>query len=340
LQGGGAIDELQRQTFEEIVVVGGKFQRQLQSLYRDDRIPDEDDHLQERVRKACAYFAEKLQAGLVQWLGGFSFATDNKALRKAVRQAVEDLQKVVAIKTACMEGCREGFSTSVYLGAVAAAEIDYQTSVPVVEKKVDYRALDVEHPELLHALRQWRDEKANEEEEEGIQRYRILTRAVLRQIADTLPGSPDALVAIKGIGRHTADRYGNELLAIVSDYCERHQIDLATLPRPQRRRQNVASPPEGDTRLISYRLYKEGMSIDEIAGRRSLKASTIESHLVHYIGAGELPVTDFVSDEKIARIAAILAEKGDESLSLVKEQLGEDYSYGELKMVRAHLSRE
>jgi hypothetical protein len=340
LQGEGASDELQRQTIEEIVVVAGKFQRQLQSLYREDRIPDEDDYLQERARKASAYFTEKLQAGLVQWLGGFSFATDNKALRKAVRQAVEDLQKVVAIKTACMEGCRDGFSTSAYLGAVAAAEIDNQTPVPALDKKVDYRASDVEHPELLHALRQWRDEKAEEEEEEGIQRYRILTRAVLRQIADTLPDSPETLVAIKGIGPHTADRYGKELLAIVADYCERNQIDLARLPRPRGHRQTGASAPKGDTRLISYRLYKEGMSTDEIAGRRSLKASTIESHLAHYIGAGELPVTDFVSDEKIARIAAMFAEKGDESLSLVKEQLGEDYSYGELKMVRAHLARD
>jgi uncharacterized protein YpbB len=129
-------------------------------------------------------------------------------------------------------------------------------------------------------------------------------------------------------------------LAIVADYCERHQIDLARLPRPRGHRQTGASAPKGDTRLISYRLYKEGMSTDEIAGRRSLKASTIESHLAHYIGAGELPVTDFVSDEKIARIAAMFAEKGDESLSLVKEQLGEDYSYGELKMVRAHLARD
>lgn len=332
----GAIDELQKRTIDEVVVVGSKFQRQLQSLYREDRIPEDDEHLQERVRKASDYFIDRLQGGLVPWLRGFAFETDNKELRKRIRQTLEWLQQALTIKIAGVESCREGFLTSAYLRAVANAEIDSRTRVPVTEKKLDSPASDVAHPELLNALRQWRDETA---EEEGIQRYRVLTRAVLRQIADTLPDSPEALFAIKGIGRHTVDRYGRELLAIVSAYCESHQIDAAGLPRSPKELAGEASAEKANTRLISFRLYQDGLSIGEIARQRSLKTSTIEGHLAHYIGTGDLPVTNFVGDEKIARIAALFAEKGVESLSLVKEQLGEDYSYGELAMVRAHLSR-
>lgn len=338
LHGSGAIDEIERQTMDEVIVVGAKFQRQLQSLYREARIPEKDDFLQERVRKASAYFTDKLQGGLIQWLRAFSFETDNKALRKTIRQAVEELRQAIAIKIAGMESCRERFSTSAYLTAVATAEIDYESRVPVASVRLDYRASDAEHPDLLNALRQWRDEKAEEEEKDGVTRYRILTRAVLRQIAGTLPDSPKALVKIKGIGQRTVARYGRELLAVVSDYRKRHSIDPAKLRRPGRQRETKASAQGGDTRLISYRMYKEGMRIDEIARRRSLKASTIEGHLAHYIGTGKLPVTDFVSAEKIAKIAAIFADKGNENLSLVKEQLGDDYSYGELEMVRAHLS--
>lgn len=340
LHSAGAMDELEREAIEEVIVVSGKFQRQLQSLYREDQIPENDEYLQERVQKASAYFTGKLQRGLVEWMRTFSFETDNKALRSAVRQAIEGLQHVVAIKTACMEICRERFSTSAYLGAVANAEINYKSRVPVAEKRFEYRASDVEHPELLNALKQWRDEKAEEEEKDGITRYRILTRAVLRQIADALPAGPEALIEIKGIGSRTVERYGRELLAIVSNYCRMNDIDATANPLPERKRKTKASARDGDTRLVTYRLYKEGTSIDKIATQRGLKVTTIEGHLAHYIGAGKLPVTDFVSDEQIARITAMFAERGDESLSLVKEQLGDDYSYGELQMVRAYLARD
>ncbi len=340
LRGSGPMDELERQAIEDIIVVSGKFQRQLKSLYREDQIPENDEYLQNRVRKASAYFSEKLQQGLVGWMRAFSFKTNNKALRKAIRQAVEGLQHAAAVKTSCMESCRDKFSTSAYLGAVANAEIDYKSRVPVAEKCFEYRTSDVEHPELLNALNQWRDKKAEAEEKDGATRYRILTPAVLRQIANALPTDLGVLIEIKGIGRHTVERYGRELLAIVSDYCQINDLDATSRSRPEQQRKSKAGTRESDTRLVTYRLYKEGMSINEIAKQRGLKDTTIESHLARYIGAGKLPITDFVSDEKIARITAMFAERGEESLSLVKEQLGDDCSYGELRMVRAYLARE
>lgn len=338
LRGDGAMDEMERQTVEEVFAIGVKFRRQLRSLYREDKIPEDDDCLQERVRKASAYFTGKLQPGLVDWIRAFCFETDNKALRKTVRQAVEGLQKAVAVKTASMESCRERFSTSAYLSAVASAGIDYESRVPMAEKGLDYRATEAEHPQLLNTLKQWRDEQGQEEEKAGVTHYRILTRALLRRIADALPDSPVALIRIKGIGRRTADRYGRELLAIISDFRRMSDSDATAIPQPGRQPKTKANTQDGDTRLLSYRLYKDGSSIDEIASQRSLKASTIESHLAHYIGTGKLAVTDFVSDEKIARITATFAEMGEDSLSQVKEQLGDDYSYAELKMVKAHLA--
>ncbi len=340
VRGAGAMDEVERQTVEEVIVVGGKFQRQLQSLYQEDRLPEDDEYLQNRVRKASAYFSEKLQRGLLEWIRAFSFETDNKVLRKAVRQTLEGLQHATAIKTACMESCREKFSTAAYLGAIAKAEIDYKSRVPTAEKRFEYSAADVKHPELLNALKQWRDEIAEEEEQDGTTRYKVLTLAVLRQIADALPVDPGALLKIKGIGKPTAERYGTDLRSIVSEYCRKNDVDVAAHPEPEQPLKTKASAPEDDTRLVTYGLYKEGMSVDEIAKHRGLKPTTIEGHLAHYIGAGELSVTDFISEEKIARITAMFAERGDEDLSLVKEPLGDEYSYGELRMVKASLARD
>ena len=338
VRGGELIDALERQTIEEVVTVGSKFQRQLQSLYQEDRVPEDDGQLQERVRKASAYFTEKLEQGLLPWLAAFSFGTDNQALRKALRQTVDELRKVLAIKSASIASCRDGFSAPGYLAALAKARIDADSRTPAAEGVPEQLPGGGENPELLAALRHWRDRKAEEEARDGVTRHRILTRAVLRQIADTLPDRPEALAAVRGLGKRTVERYGREILGIVSDYCRGRGIDPTDLPRPDQPRETKAEPRESETRLMSYHLFQEGLSIAEIAERRSLKPNTIQGHLAHYIRTGRLAVTDILSDEKIASIAAVLAETGADALAPAKQILGDACSYGELKMVQAHLA--
>ena len=339
-RGADAIDALERQVVDQVVTVGVKFRRQLQSLGREDLAPEDDDRLQQRVRKASAYFSEKLDQGLRPWLDAFAFETDNKALRKTLRQAVDELRKALAIKSAGIESCRERFSTTTYLGALAKARVDADLREPQAGTRLDTDLGDADSPTLLAALRRWRARKADEEERDGSTRYRILTRAVLRQIADTLPDSPQALTAIRGIGKSTVNRYGEEILGVVSDYCRSKGIDAAAVRGPSQQRRVEPETQESDTRLISYRLYAEGLSIQEIASRRSLKTNTIEGHLAHYIGTGKLAITDFIGDDKLARITAALNEAGADELGLAKQALGDDCSYGEIKMVRTHLARK
>ena len=161
-----------------------------------------------------------------------------------------------------------------------------------------------------------------------------------RQIADTRPHDPAALAAVKGIGKATLARYGQEILGLVTDWCRHQGLDTATVPRPDQPGKTEADASEGSTRLISYRLYQEGLSIDEIASRRSLQPNTIEGHLAHYIRGGKLAVTNFIDEDKIARISAVLEQTGPDALGLAKQTLGDDCSYGEIKMVQAHLARK
>jgi len=339
-RGAESMGALEQQVMQQVVKVGDKFRRELRSLYRADQMPEEDDHLQERVRKASVYFSAKLREGLVPWLGAFAFETDNKALRKTLRQAVDALRKVLALKTAGIGSCRERFSTHAYLGAVAKAQVEAESGTPRAETRLapDAAAGDAGSPTLLAALRHWRARKAEAEERNGSTHYHTLTRAVLRQIADARPDSRAALKAIKGIGERSLERYGEQILAIVADHCRRDGIDPETVPRPGTRRETRTATQETDTRLASYRLHQEGLSIEEIASRRSLKPNTIARHLAHYIGTGQLAVTDFISDDKLARIRAVLAETAADGLATAKQALGDDCSYGELRMVQAHLA--
>ncbi len=333
-----AIDAVSRQTLVEVVTVGEKFRRQLRSLYREDQVPEDDPRVQERIGKAAAYFAGKLAEGLVPWLGSFAVETDNKALGKTLRQTEDALRQALALKSAAIESCREGFSTTAYLAAVAKARLDApRRTAPRPGTAPEAAGNDTEHPTLLAALRRWRADKAEAEEQAGETRYRTLTRAVLRQIANTLPDNKEALRALDGLGKRTVERYGEEILALVAEHCRQNGIDPGSVPRPAKPKTPAV---ETDTKRISYQLYRDGLSIQEIARHRSLQPSTIEGHLAHYIGTGELLVADIIDAERLARIEAVLTELGAEEFGPVKQTLGEDCSYGELKMVQAHLARK
>jgi superfamily II DNA helicase RecQ len=148
-----------------------------------------------------------------------------------------------------LESCREGFSTAAHLGALAKARIDAEPKGPPTAQGFAPRPGNAEGTGLLGALRRWRDQKAQEEEREGVTRYRILSRAVLRQIADTRPQDPKALATVKGIGKSTVERYGQEILGIVSDWCRGQDSDA--VPRPGQPGKTEGDASEANTRLIS-----------------------------------------------------------------------------------------
>lgn len=91
-----------------------------------------------------------------------------------------------------------------------------------------------------------------------------------------------------------------------------------------------------DTKEISFKLFKEGSSIKEIAALRNLKESTIEEHLTHYFGTGDLDIDEFVGkDRQIQIIRAIDSMAGAYHIKDIKEKLPDDFTYFELKAVIA-----
>lgn len=71
---------------------------------------------------------------------------------------------------------------------------------------------------------------------------------------------------------------------------------------------------------------------EEIALERGLGLTTIETHLAHYVSLGMIPVTQFVSKEKFDKIIETSKHiEGDAKLTPIKEALGDDFSYSEIK---------
>ena len=62
---------------------------------------------------------------------------------------------------------------------------------------------------------------------------------------------------------------------------------------------------------------------------------TFEGHLTAFVETGEIDVSDFVTREKLLVIQDAVEKYGDERLAPLKELLGEDFSYTEIKAVIA-----
>jgi uncharacterized protein YpbB len=162
----------------------------------------------------------------------------------------------------------------------------------------------------------------------------ILPQKTMVTLANFLPQSLPALKLVKGMGKKKSEKFGEELLNIIVSYCNKEGIEPPAEINIEKR---VVKKIKEDTKKISYDLYNEGKAISQIAEERKLSITTIESHLAHYEGTGEIPVNKFVSQQKTELIASCFAGNPDLLLGPVKAALGEKVSWNDIRFVASHI---
>ncbi|OWK69592.1 helicase [Pedobacter sp. AJM] len=95
--------------------------------------------------------------------------------------------------------------------------------------------------------------------------------------------------------------------------------------------------PKIDTKLVSFELYEQGKSLGEIAKERGFSIGTIEGHLAYYVSTRQLDVSKLVKPNKIKNITDAVESQKTKSMATIREFLGKDYSFGEIKLVLASL---
>ena len=174
---------------------------------------------------------------------------------------------------------------------------------------------------------------------EGVPPYVIFHDTSLKEMSTQYPRNVSELLMISGMGERKLRRYGDAFLQEIVNYCELHSIE----PKPprQKRPEPLAKQPKTSTVQETLDLYKQRLTMHEIAKKRGLALSTISSHLERLILDGEdVSVDSIVDAEKQRRIMQTLKELGMQAMSPVKEKLGDDYSYEEIRLVRAKMLRE
>ncbi len=90
-----------------------------------------------------------------------------------------------------------------------------------------------------------------------------------------------------------------------------------------------------DTKKLSFDLYKEGKTVKEIALERNLTIGTIEGHMAHYIHQKKINVVDLMPKDKVRAIVELYNASDVGTIGQLKGKLGEEYSFGEIKMALA-----
>lgn len=98
-------------------------------------------------------------------------------------------------------------------------------------------------------------------------------------------------------------------------------------------------PVKGASQLETLSLFREGKPIAEIAALRQLSSGTVEGHLASFIGTGEVRIEELVAGDKIRRIADCLNSR-DLTAQELKQELGPDFSYGEIRAVMNEVQRK
>ncbi|MEZ5039581.1 MAG: AAA family ATPase [Saprospiraceae bacterium] len=326
------IRDLMAKAQDKVFSVAGKFIHQLETYLLQPLLPEENESLKTRLGKAGNYFMEQLNTELQSGVAGLQILTDSKAIGKKAIEKLAELKKELFIQLACAKAISEGFDSKTFVRTTVDAELNFQQPYALPRARNDYPK-DIAHPKLYQILTQWRADTADAEE---VERYAVLPTRTLLEIVRVLPSNLTSLKTINGIGKGRANKYGAALLEMVTAYCQEQQLATDLLAFASGKAPKVPKPPKPDTKAESLALFQSGKTVEEIAIERGFVTSTIQGHLAHFIGQGELDIFQIMEKEKITPVLTYFASTDGNELSTAKNHFGEQYSYGELKMIREH----
>ena len=204
--------------------VAERFKLQYNQIVISTASYQDDVHLQERLTKGAAYFARTI-SDIEMLVKNTDVKTDTPDVKKQVAELLTTLKELVMQKRALLNYVKdEGFSLNEYQHqrAVVFMGKDSQAEKkPVKTKAADkdkapsaVPELKVLHPKVLDALTEWRRQRALKAH---MPTYCILQQKAIIAIANLLPQDKEALARIPFCGNVKAEKYGDEILAVVKE---------------------------------------------------------------------------------------------------------------------------
>ncbi len=323
-----------KERLEKIQATAMKFQTQLQTFFQEEIKPEQNQPLQERIQAAAVYFIES-SGSMIQYILQSPAITDSRLHSKEYNEALKEVFIALYTKKFMLEGITGLFDLDNYHERKKKLVVPY-FGVNAYAGASQKRS-ESPHPVLQLQLRKLRDTICSRKD---LPIYIVAGTTTIDEMATYLPQTLPELRKISGFGDAKIQQYGQQFLDVILEYSQQH--DLSSLihtksPKRERKERTGAAKKKGETHAESLRLYKEGKSIPDIAKERNLTSTTIEGHLAKFVRSGEIDIYELVSNEKFELIETALKDFDGVSVTPVKQKLGDDIGYGEIRLVMASL---
>jgi hypothetical protein len=322
-----------RNKFTADKAIGLNFIGHTSTLMKEEGVIEKNFKLQKRINDAANHFAPKFM-GMQEAIKNHPLITEHRETATVINTYLNELYLALFIQNYFLQYCKEPFSVTSFLQHKIKLALP-RINISCYASGRKQVSSDIANGELYETLKRWRDMVC---EENGTPIYIVANQNTLKEIAEYLPFTKKDLTLISGFGKAKAEKYGDDILDAVRDYCDRNDLEsnmAAKEANPKRERKEKSTEEKTPTNILSFNLFKEGKSIAEIAKERNFAVTTIEGHLATFVAKGELDINKMVSQEKQLLIKEAIKIYGSESFKTLKENLPEDVTYGEIRMVTA-----
>ena len=176
--------------------------------------------------------------------------------------------------------------------------------------------------EILRALRKKVAEKNN------IAPFIVFTDLSLKQMAEKYPTSKEEMLKISGVGINKYENYGEDFILAINNYVLENNINKEINNEEKSKKSSSKKSDKIDTKIITYNMYKEGKSIEEIAKERGFTKQTIEHHLLANFENGlDIDLEKNINMKYKSQVFKAIDEIGYDKLRPIKDMVPADVTY-------------
>ncbi len=197
--------------------------------------------------------------------------------------------------------------------------------------------------ELYDLLQKLRKQLADKQ---AVPPYVIFSNSSLRLMAQQQPQTRAQFREISGVGDRKLSQYGDAFLDEIRDFREEKGLPVETdsflasvapIAPPIKPELSEATY----TQLHTLELFNQGLKPADIAEQRNIRLSTVTSHLAELLEMGyPVEIDQLVMGDRKTKILEAMEAVGDNSLTQIRDFLGDVYGYDEIRLVRAWWRRQ
>ncbi len=199
------------------------------------------------------------------------------------------------------------------------------------EKMKENAAAQVRKSESNTLFDKLRELRLDLAKEAGIPPYQIFNDTTLKEMEKVRPISDEEFMQISGVGKLKMQNYGYQFIKAIINF---------SAEKTKKKKKSTKS--KGNSYRETLDLYKQGLSIEEIAQERNLAQSTIFSHIMKLFNEGEkIDLKQFVSKEDIHSVKKAREILGHpEALRPYFEHFEQAMDYNTIKLALAVLDED